>query len=143
MYTAFATAERYTELPVQSFPSSRLPYEVCSKRAIPEAVLAGDGLRDAEQQRRVLVRVARLVPGGDEASRPAAAGHMYAEGLRGPDDDVGTVVGRRREDAEGDRVDTDDRLGSDLSRQRCDLGSLRLDAAEERRILEEDSRRTW
>ena len=106
----------------------------------PEAVLACDRLGDAEQQRRVLVRVARVVARGDEAARAAAARHVHAERLRAADDDVRAVVGRRREDAERERVDADDRLGAVAARERGDLGGARLDAAEERGVLEEHGR---
>ena len=103
----------------------------------PEAVLARDRLGDAEQQRRVLVRVARVVARGDEAAGAAAARHVDAERLRAADDDVGAVVGRRREDAERDRVDADDRLRAVAARERRDLGRVRLDPAEEGGVLEE------
>ena len=107
-------------MPVQSLPCSRAPYEVCSKSAIAEAVLARPPVSAMlSRQRRVLARVARLVARRDEAARAAAAVHVDAERLDAADDDVGAVGGRRREHAERDRVDADDGLGADRVGERA------------------------
>ena len=104
-----------------------------------ERPLAGlDRVADRHLQRRILARVALLVPRRDEPARAAAAVHVHAERLGRADDDVRAPGARRREHAEADRVDAGDRLRAGGAGELGDLRRVGLDDAEEGRALEID-----
>ena len=109
------------------------------EQPVAEAIFPGlERLRDADEQRRILLGIARLIARGDESADAAAGVHVNTQRLDRADHNISAVVDRGGEHPERNWIDADNRLGTRRAGNGGNLGSLPLDHAKIRWHLEID-----